>query len=302
MKKLLLFTFVLFITITIKAQMFATPNSQWYYNRTALIGPSYSQITLGGTVTVASKICTQLNYYSQTYNYPSGPITTNSTIPYRYIYENNKVVFLHNPNTNNFDTLYNYNAVIGSKWLLPAIYTNTFFAPCNRTTITVIDTGHTTIQGEYLKWLKTNVDTIYERIGFLNQYFFQYDNCTSPYDYNEGGSLRCFNDNQIINYNRTSNLCNYLYSTTSINKNINNINFKIYPNPFSSNLTLNYYNPITTDKKKIIIISPFGQIFYQTEFYQNIITLDLSAIPGGAYIVQLYLNDEFNFRTKLIKQ
>jgi hypothetical protein len=265
----------------------------------SLLGPSYSQITIGGTITIASKVCTQINYYSQTYNYTSSTIVTNSVIPYRYVYENNKVVFLYNQNTNNFDTLYNFNAALGSKWLLPAIYTNTFMAPCNRTTITVIDTGHTTIQGISLKWLKVNGDTILERIGFLNQYFFQYDNCTSPYDYNEGGGLRCFSDNQILNYNKTTNACNYLYSTLSINEVEINNNLKIYPNPFHKNFII---TTNTTESKKLVITNTLGQTIYQTEFYQNSISIDLSELQSGAYLAEVYLNNNFSYRSKLIKE
>ncbi len=290
MKKLILLSFVLFFTINAKAQTFATPNSQWYYSRIALLGPSYAQITVGGTVTIASKICRQLNYINQTFNYPNGPINTTSIIPYRYIYENNKVVYLYNPNTTNFDTLCNYNAAIGSKWLLPAIYTNTFLSTCNRTLLTVIDTGRSTIQGISLKWIKSNVDTIYERIGFLTQYFFQYDNCTTAYDYNEGGGLRCFSDNQILNYNRTNNTCSYLYTTTSLNKQPLNNYLKIYPNPANEILNVDFVTLSRLDATyKIEIINALGQVIKEEEitFKDNKATISTKELANGVYVLTL---------------
>ena len=45
-----------------------------------------------------------------------------------------------------------------------------------------------------------------------------------------------------------------------------------------------------------------GQNVFQTEFYENNITIDLPQLFGGAYIAELYMNNQFDFRTKLIKQ
>ncbi len=304
MKKLIVLGFILFWTFSSKAQMYATPNSEWYYSRISINGPSYSQITLGGTITINSQVCRQLNYFNKTFFYSSGTTYTTSQIPYRYVYENNKVVYLYNQNTNNFDTLYNYNAAIGSKWLLPAIYTNTFFTPCNRTILTVIDTGHATISGVNLKWLKTDVDTIYERIGFLTKYYFQYDNCTSPYDYNEGGYLRCFNDNQIINYNKTGNVCNYLYSSVSVKENNINNYFKIYPNPFNSVINLEFYgfseNSATIFEFKIV--NTLGQVVQTSNIQNQTTALNISNLKIGIYFLQVFNNKKLIGTRKIVKE
>ncbi len=74
---------------------------------------------------------------------------------------------------------------------------------------------------------------------------------------------------------------------------------KIFPNPFTSQITVNTSN---NELKKLIITNTLGQIAYQTEFYQSNITLDLPQLPSGAYSTQLYINTNFSYRSKLIKQ
>jgi len=83
--------------------------------------------------------------------------------------------------------------------------------------------------------------------------------------------------------------------------NTNNIaNFtKLFPNPFDNQITL---NTSSNDLKKLVITNTLGQIVYTIEFYQNYTTLDLQQLPSGAYVSNLYLNNQFNFRTKLIKK
>ncbi len=80
---------------------------------------------------------------------------------------------------------------------------------------------------------------------------------------------------------------------------LDNTSVLIYPNPFTNQLSL---NTNTNDLKKLIITNLLGQTVYQTEFYQNDLTLDLQQLHSGAYVAELYLNNKINFRTKLIKQ
>ncbi len=88
-----------------------------------------------------------------------------------------------------------------------------------------------------------------------------------------------------------------------IKENINNSNsFLIYPNPFTDKLIVDNITLNTTDKKKLIITNLLGQIIYQTEFYQNNYSEDLSHLPSGVYMAQLFLNGSFSHRTKLIKE
>ena len=114
-------------------------------------------------------------------------------------------------------------------------------------------------------------------------------------------------------YNNTSGSCAILTSThydslninvvagntTTFHKYLNLINYSIYPNPFINELTLNVNSQ---ELKKLILKNLLGQTVYQTEFYKSNVTLELPTIAVGAYIAEIYLNNQLNFRTKLIKQ
>jgi hypothetical protein len=114
--------------------------------------------------------------------------------------------------------------------------------------------------------------------------------------------LLCQKQNGLLNYlNPTYNSCFAIQCTgVGISKqNVKNEELKIYPNPFNRNFSI---NTTTNELKKLVITNTLGQTIYTAEFYQSNYTLDLPQIPSGAYIATLYLNNQINFRTKLIKQ
>ena len=131
MKKLLCILFVLFFAFNVKAQIWCPPGTTWHYNKIIFGGNGYTRVTYAGTVTVNAKVCQQLNGFTEYYDPTSIPsqVTSYTLIPY-YTYFSNNVVFLKDAFSNAFDTLYDFNAIPGSKWLLPERYSNMFF---NRT-------------------------------------------------------------------------------------------------------------------------------------------------------------------------
>ena len=297
MKKHIPIIVIVLLSTILNAQNWCSPTSEWYYTRVTISGPGYAKINYTGTVTINSQTCQQLTYYSQIYQYPSGPINTYTAPPY-YTYQNNNVVFLYNQINNTFDTLYNYNAIIGNKWLLPANYSYTFLPTCNKTLLTVLDTGHQIIQSVNLKWLKvqigsptSQIDTIFERFGLLNNYFLNYDNCTSSYDASKGGVLRCFNDNQIINYKRIPQSCNYFYSTLSIEKNSTENHSLIFPNPTTGLLNIEC-EILNNTNLKFQLLNNLGQIVREEEIKNANITINIQQLPIGIYFLKINNNSK----------
>lgn len=274
---------LLLFSCVAKAQIWCPPNAEWFHTRYYLGGSSYSKVTYVGTVTINSYTCQQLNYFAETYSQMTNTTTTFTVSPY-YTYTTNGVVFLNKKNTNSFDTLYHFNAVPNDVWLLPASYVNTTVATCARSKLTVLDTGHQIIQSINLRWLKVQLsngfpqtDTIFERIGFLKNYFLQYDYCTGQLDYNEGGPLRCYSDNQITNYKKVAYGCNFLNTPsalTEFNLTSKQNLFRIWPSPSSTKLNFELLN--STDKfSDISIINNFGQVV--SEYRQ--LSADTREIP-----------------------
>jgi hypothetical protein len=291
------------------AQNWCTPNSEWHYNRISILGPAYTRINYTGTTTVNSFTCQQLDYFSEVYQYPAGTTFTHASIPY-YTYEYNNVVFLYNQINQQFDTLYNYNASIGDQWLLPANYSYTFLPTCNKSPLTVLDTGHATIQGLNLKWLKVQigssyvpVDTIFQRFGFLNNYFMNYDNCPDyTYHAQKGGTLRCFSDNKITNYNRTAKPCNDLYFPLSVEKGTLSNNIKTYPNPVYGALTIEALNNnIAAYTYSLFTIIGQEQTI-ETKQQENKLLLNTNNMNKGIYFLHVFNKDKLIHTKKIIKE
>ena len=314
MRKLILLIFILYISNFIKAQNWCPPNAEWHFTRNFVAGSAYTKHTFTNTLTINSLQCQQINYYSERYSYLSNSVSSFTNTLYTHL--NNNVVYLYNAVSNNFDTLFNYNAIIGNKWSLP----NKTTTNCYKSRVLVIDTGHNYIQGVNLKWFKVTVngyvgsgtaysfnDTIYERMGCLNSYFYSpNDVCYTIADIEQGGPLRCYSDNQIPNYKRYwfSNSCNYYYNpTTQIKENINNIDFNIYPNP-----TYNFLNvEIVTHSgvarnNKIKIVNTLGQITQTTNIQNQKTILNISALQNGIYFLQVFDAEKLISTQKIIKE
>ena len=291
------------------AQNWCTPNSEWYYNHASFTGPGYAKISYTGTTTINSYTCQQLSYFAMDYNFSAG-FTSTTTRNY-YTYENNSVVYLYNRITQVFDTLYNYNAAIGNQWLLPTNLPTTTIPACAKAKLIVLDTGRATIQSTDLKWLKVQInypsyivtDTVFERIGFLNNYFFSADYCTIQQDYNEGGALRCFSDGSGFNYNRTEKPCADLYNPLSLPKVTINDEIKAYPNP-SNGLLKIQIEDATLSNYNLKLVNVLGQEERMDDLVKqsDIITLNIQQLKKGIYFLQVLKDSRLTACEKIVRE
>lgn len=196
--------------------------------------------------------------------------------------------FLRSGNTNNFDTLYDFNAYPGNKWLLPDAVPA---SGCNRHIVTVLDTGHRTINSTNLRWLKVSIfdniqlvnDTIFERIGFKQYFYFAHYICPIPpaADPPFVTSLRCYSDYQI-NYKLYSACVSIFLHGTSIEENSVLNSVSIYPNPSENKIFVDYnlqeMNPV-----KLVITNYLGQVVYETENVLPNQETDLHTLEKGFY-------------------
>jgi hypothetical protein len=208
------------------------------------------------------------------------------------------VVYLYNQYTNVFDTLYNYGANIGDSWRMPAYLNPSFTSQCNRVLFTVLDTGHKVIQSQNLKWLKVQGgDTIFQRIGLLNNYFFNFDICTGVVDYTEGGPLRCFSDNQITNYKRIPQPCTFLIS--GINDNEISQKLEIFPNPASEHLNL-VNSDLHDQNGEIYFYNILGEEVKKFQL-KNKEKINIESLNKGIYFVKFISSDNKIYSGKIIK-
>ncbi|MCF8424669.1 MAG: T9SS type A sorting domain-containing protein [Bacteroidia bacterium] len=304
MRKLFLIIQILLITISVKAQLWCTPNSVWHFdNSNPLWDTKYTKQTYLYDTLVGTTIFNKIKNETHGYNI-NGQINNYS---YFYTSLQNNVVFFNSTNTNisDSDTLI-YFGPIGSKW---RCWKNGGTS-CAQSFIEIVDAGTSTIQGQNLIWRKINytnyymfgttnqstqtgTDTIFERIGYKHLAFQFLGYCSDVPDA-VPSSFRCFQDNQI-NINSTNKVCDF---TTGIFENTHHFNsISIYPNPTISILNIidkqNQFQNATIQIKNYL-----GQVIFTTPFTSQINLQNLSA---GMYF--LTVKDKDYLKTvKIIKE
>ena len=321
MRKLTLIILLALLVNNTKAQSWCAAGAQWHYRVYIPMQvwwyDGYLELNNTGTVTVAGKVCNNLvGTYNGIYGTPLAPTVS---ISYGSIqtYENNAVVYVYNNNTLVFDTLANFNANIGDKWLTINYPTPTT-STCNypRPKITVIDTGHVIINSLSLKklvvthqlYLTTITDTIIEKIGTITNFLFPYYDCTI--DGRPNGYFICYSDNNFPLYKKPGYTypCNYynIVGITELKNNDNNLN--IYPNPANEMLNVkwdpstgsgqgmgNGASPSTNSgfgsatNYQLTIINSLGQIIKEEEitFKNNVTSINTKELPNGVYYLKL---------------
>jgi len=291
-KKLSILLFLAF-SLPLTSQVWCTPNSEWYFSHSNFGIYGYKKSNYLYDTLIAGKNCNKIKV--NTVGYSMVPPNNFNLTDYLYTYINNKVVYIKDvmqPGTNNFDTIFNFNAAIGSKWRMAP----TSVSACAMSFVTVLDTGRRTIQGLSLKWLKVNYtnngglplnvnDTIYERLGGLFIYpYWPGNTCPTTTDAGAGGPLRCFSDNQIINHkNNWTAACDDYYTSLKENSGLSELN--LYPNP--NNGILNIEMEIFNEEPEIQIKNTLGEMLLSEKIKTNTSHIDLSNLLNGIYFVSL---------------
>lgn len=301
----LLLTLSFFIS---NAQIWCRTGATWHFTHSGAPSTSfYTRLSYIKDTLISSKNCNKINYYTQG-SAPWGPVSAYGADIYTHV--NGNVVYILDVTgtTSNFDTLFNFGATVGDSWhLAPKSLTN-----CAKSKVTVMDTGHVFIQSQYLKWLKVNVaryvfnnptptffsDTIFERIGCVNYYFYDpQDVCPTQTDSQKGGPLRCYDDNQISGYKRVTIACNYF--VTDIEENKYDLNIVIYPNPTTENILLSGVRTENIDK--VIIRNTLGQEIKKSDLALSK-TINIYELQNGIYYLEVYRNNTLIAIKKILKQ
>ncbi len=294
MKKKIFMLILIIQTMFCSAQIWSNPGAEWHYGYVNYGPPvshgylklKYVNDSLIGSVTYKKLKVTP--YYA----YTSGMFTNYSIL----LNENSKLITLF---TGNIDTLFNFNATIGDKWLRVRIGSST--SDITRRYVTVIDTGHVIINSMSLKKLVlsyqhggyatatvTNyLDTVYEKIGSVKQFLNPAEIETTPLicdvsGYKVFANFRCYSDNTFSLYQYSSALnCT---SVVGIEENKFPIyNISLFPNP--TNSTLNILDEQNDFKNSTIEIkNNFGQTVMLIPFSTNI---DLSNLVSGMYYLSI---------------
>ncbi len=309
MKKILFILFVTIFGLQINAQMWCPPGATWHYRVYANMYPYYDghlKLTVTNTVLINSIVCNNMvgTYIGKTM-WPTSPTTTLNNYVDINTYESNKVVYIYNTDSFNFDTIANFNANIGDKWLGIKYPNSTCLPPLPnyvRSTLTVFDTGHVMINNIFLRKIKVSTQTspsysltMIEKIAGLSGFLFPYNHCII--DGPIFGNFVCYSDNNFPLYNPSSSICDYVPAGVGINKNsISNSLLKLYPNPNNGNFTIELDKPY-----KVSIYNTLGDLVYDHEFSEaGNFQINLSDLAKGILTAKVE-NEQGHSYYKIIK-
>jgi len=288
------------VFFSLQSQSWCPLGAKWHYSwwagglgLDAVVTYEYTKDT-----TLAGKTCKQIKgtfYGHWYYRYFGFKDTVQQNFRTYYTYEINKVVYAYNGN--NFDTIVNYNANIGDKWLQLGRSTQ-----CNNMVPVIVkDTGHVVINNVVLKKIVltysaspgaptptvSHTYTIIEKLGNITSiYFFadlfpQFCDVSGAIAENPTTSFKCYQDNNFPLYEISPSACNNVLGL--VNQNDGSTNVAIYPNPNSGNCTIKLSYPST-----INIMNALGQFVFEMDFDRTgEQQLDLSNLANGIYFVNV---------------
>ncbi|MES2679778.1 MAG: T9SS type A sorting domain-containing protein [Bacteroidota bacterium] len=335
MKKILLCSAVIFAMASAFSQNWCPPGARWHFKRGHPVSSPWHdgiiEMAYSTNTTVIGVPCKRLDAVFKGNRLIGAGGGYNITEPYNsyYTYENNNVVFLYN-GSNAFDTLVNFNALPGDKWLKPRSPQTLCIS---RPVLTVTDTGHININGFFLKQIKTidsasvlawswidttaysytytyaEAETFVERImflGVLSQNIFP-ANCEGyPQDSTSSDSgppsnvFRCYRDFSFPVYKNNwyfggTSDCGSLTGIETIEN--NNINIRLYPNPNNGGFQLDLQAPAN-----VSIINVLGETVYTACFKEpGTVTVEANQMPPGVYVLKAK-TAEGNGQMKFIRQ
>lgn len=307
MKQFLLLS-LLAVSLSNQAQVWCTPNSSWHFPDYSMFDSGYKRMNYLYDTTIAGQTCNKIREFRIGKTFPAGYYNYTR---YFYTHVSNQMVYLLDLTVNppGFDTLYDFNAVPGDKWrMAPVSHTK-----CAASYVTVSDTGHVTIQGQYLKSFTLTptlappvlnfsglMGAVYERIGAVDMYPYLFGNvCPISTDANRGGPLRCFSDQQITGYTRNyTGQCEYMYVGMD-EPAMDRSGIRLYPNPAKDHLLLEM-NAEAKAGSGYAIHNILGKQVQARNTLAPLQSIDISTLPAGIYFLQL--NNGQAITLKFIKE
>lgn len=276
------------------AQSWCPPGAEWYYRAAFCMGGCHGYIRMwsAGDTVIQNQPCTRIErirIYTAYYE-PTIHVDTMSDL---YTYSASGLVWMFDPQLNAFDTLYDLNASPGDSWQLIHLPEPNYFDPSF--SLTVLDTGHITLDGNSLRWLSVQydfgdlwsdqiiLDTLIERIGSNTYYMLPYDLPNGLLDGQEGGSFRCYSDNTISYQSPTVETCELpLGGMEPIPRPM----ILLYPNPGTDRLTVRM--PIGDKMQGVLVRDALGRICFDgTAAAEKEFVLDTEGLPQGCYSIEV---------------
>jgi len=212
-----------------------------------------------------------------------------------FVSEQEGLILLYNSEDALFDTLYNMSAAPGDQWVFPELPDWMNCAPMS--TFTVLDTGTQVIDDIQLHWLSLDLyydldeiaysrtDTILERVGCLQTFFYPQDQCLEQFDANVGGPLTCYFDEEVsYGPGQPEDLVCAFLPNAILDHKLDP--FSLSPNPSNGPLRIEMAGLVPIGST-LSVFNTRGQLAATRSLRQQTTTVDLFDLPAGPYFIQI---------------
>ena len=303
MKNMLLTIVMALVTTTFYGQDFATGGAAWYYHEEFAFSAdiNYIKFTSEKDTLISGEICKKITKRHK--------IDCNDRPETEYLYTRNDTVFFLDTIFNEFQILYDFNAIASDSWMIKL---KDEMQDVDTLNIRVDSVSMTQINGQNLKVLyvtydkddenmpETYTSMIIERIGDVKYMFNWYPWSNMACDGNYTSGLRCYQDSSIGLYSTgIADSCDYVHTLTGINNVTPVSRFELYPNPAQNFVEINAKDDA---KYTVTLFDLNGRLLITEKVYHSNIKLDLSTLEIGVYVMRLQNNNQIIGYKKLIKE
>jgi hypothetical protein len=321
MKRILLFVLLAICLLQIQSQNWCPAGATWHYKIKGSIAGIDGLVEFKYTndEVINNINCKHITGTFKGWKLGASYLNNNTLIPNvksYTTYESNKVVYLYNGTS--FDTVVNFNAAIGDKWL-ELKYPNGLGCKNTRSNYIVTDTGRIMINNFNLKkvttscthvvttgttvntYSSTNVfverlllqGSILNNYGDLFRFYCDRSEITDAPVFN----FICYEDNTFPLYNMSGTSCDNL---TGIDGNSVMESFiKLYPNPVVDYLVIEQSRKM--EELEVSLKDVLGKELKRTQIKDKT-ELDLRVLNKGIYFIELWQAEKLIGTNKIIKE
>ena len=206
----------------VEERFFGGPNARWTYDRFGFSKRGYTEISVAGDTVINGKNC-QIYSKTNTEKNCSLNVIQINELPPDFMYEEEDVLYLYNPDLEIFDTLLWFGASLIDSWEIISPEDESFDTLLYRVT----DTGHLVINDIIHPFLEVEIssarfrddftygDTIVPGIGTLIHFYKPWQIFATQVDGNHDGySFRCYEDDQIGFFQKDPDIpCDFIHDS-----------------------------------------------------------------------------------------
>ena len=294
----------------------APPEAEWYYEYQQMTDQGYVKISIVCDTLIDGYRCQKLQKFRSGYSHPNG--LHSGTFGYEYISRMNDSVLIYR--NGGFHKLFDFGAEVGDSWTVVGME-----GVCEEDygTVRVVDKGIEVVNGVPLKYvtIKDDIDSywgfsptlqgapsstikVVERIGPIGSYLLPEQKCW--FDDAEGGPLRCYIDDELgelhyssLNPERNCDYINENYQCVD-QHNGNAISIVLTPNPTQDKVSIKIDSLDEHETYSLELVGIDGRLVIQKTSVSDDVTLDLSDLPSGVYVLNVKGNRVLHRQT-LIK-